>query len=119
MQDVSGFLASDGRFFFGAEECSQYELELTRESGIRDRCRALVDAIRVGSVNNLPEYMQAYLADPEDWLEEAWNEVVIPLLVPSSWDGDISGGTSHEFIIFEKRLSFVRLVVSYVLDGSA
>lgn len=118
MQDVSGFLASDGRFFFSPEECSQYESELARVSGIRDRCRSLLDAVRLGAVKNLPEYIQEYLNDPEDWFEGVWNEVVVPLLVPSDWDGDVLAATQHEFEIFEKRLNCVRLIVSYVLKDA-
>jgi hypothetical protein len=119
MQEASGFLASDGRFFFSAEECIQYESELARVSGIRDRCSALICAIRVGDFKNIPEHMQECLAEAEDCFEEVWNEVLVPLLVPSTWDGDISVATPHELAIFEKKLGFVRLVVSYLLEGSA
>lgn len=88
-------------------------------SGIRDRCRSLLDAVRLGAVKNLPEHIQQCLTDHEDWFEEVWNEVVAPLLLPSDWDGDILAATPHEFVIFEKRLNFVHLVVSYALKDAA
>jgi hypothetical protein len=87
-------------------------------AGIRDRCKALIDAIRVGATTNLPERIGEHLSDPEDWLEEVWNETIVPLLVPLAGDLGISDATPSEFTIFERKLNFVRLVVCHVLDGS-
>ena len=70
MQDASGFLASDGRFFFDAEECRQYESELERVAGIQDRCKALINAFQGGVCGSLPAEMQGHLSDPEGWMEE-------------------------------------------------
>mgnify|MGYP000075312800 CR=1 FL=1 len=90
MEQVSGYIAFDGKFFASAEACKAHEDEIERIARVSNRVKAVVECFSQGTYLSkkswvdslLPEPLLEFIAAiPEEDLEDLWNNQIMHLFL--------------------------------------
>ena len=90
MEQVSGYIATDGKFFASAESCKEHDDEIARKNGIHSRAKAVVECFSQGVYlsrsswegSSLPTSLLEFIGTiPEEDIEDLWNNQIIQLFL--------------------------------------
>lgn len=115
---MSSFLASDGRFFLEEDDCKHHEHETRRIIDIQCRRRSLIEALRTGVFEDLPEGIRAYVSVDVDWFIETWNEVILPIIYTDDILTIDPAAIPADFYLIERKLTLAECVITHLLHGS-
>lgn len=90
MQQVSGYIAFDGKFFASAEACKAHEDEIERIAGVSNRVKAVLECFSQGIYLSKSSWVDSFLPEPllefisaipEEDLEDLWNNQILRLFL--------------------------------------
>jgi hypothetical protein len=138
MEQVSGYIATDGKFFTSAEACKEHDAGIARKDGIRSRAMAVVECFSQGIYlsrtswegSSLPTSLLEFIAGiSEEDIEDLWNNQIIQLFLLDDRPADerefhmalyeipASGGTrrGNNWDYFALKIEATHRLLSFVL----